>query len=175
TNLSQNTAEFFWQPTVATTNLISISVRDPNQFTPYFPDARQFEVDVFTNGGAATPPALILPNTVFSVTIGGTLNFTAEAYLTDGSSNPLAFSLLSANPTNNPMSIDSSSGAVTWVPTVSGAWSNAVLVTEQSTPPLSATQGFVVNVALTNNCSSIDSFLQGITNGGLVLLTNCPT
>ncbi len=139
-----------------------------------------FTVNVLTNGTpVATLPYLALPFTQTNITVGTTLTFTAFATNTDGSANALTFSLdpnavaAGATITNN----TPTNGVFTWTPTASQAgylFTNTVIVTEANTS-LSNSQSFVVNVGLTTDCAQLADFLAAVTNGGLVMLTNCPT
>src|SRR5882724_10261155 len=151
-----NAAVFTWKPTTVGTNTVIVSVQD--QFNQANTTSTSFRVGVFTNVVAGAP-VLTLPFTETSIGLGGTLNFTASAHTTDGTSNTLTFSLDSDSPDG--ASINSGTGAFTWTPTVdqTGDSTIGVIVTENSNPPLSDEQFVTVSVILTNNCAGYDDFV----------------
>src|ERR1019366_3921126 len=142
--------------------------------------ATSFSVTVTNNTVVTGAPYLALPLTLTNITSCMTLTFTAFATNTDSSANTLTFSLdanavaAGATITN----ITPTNGLFQWTPAAAQAgfvYEMRVIVTELSSPPLSTTQAFTVNVLLTNNCSQYPQFLAAVAAGGYVPLTNCPT
>src|ERR1039458_5837400 len=168
---------FTWLPTQTQTVTFTVSVTN---LGTTFQASTSFTVTVTNNIVVTGAPYLALPLTLTNITSGMTLTFTAFATNTDSSANVLTFSLdtnavaagatiTNSTPTN---------GLFQWTPAAAQAgfvYPMAVIVTEHSTPPLSTTQAFTVNVLLTNNCSQYTQFLAAVVAGGYVPLTNCPT
>ncbi len=105
-----------------------------------------------------------------SIIAGQTLNVTNSASDSDVPVQTLTFSLLSA-PTN--ATINATNGIFTWRPTLAQAPSTnliSVSVTDNGTPPLSATQSF--QVIVTTPVSPTFGGKPGLTGGGFSLQVN---
>src|ERR1035437_3791109 len=177
--IDTNTGRFTWQTTLADagrtyTNIVRVTI-----FGTPLSTTQPFIVTVTNNIIATGAPYLALPLTLTNITSGMTLTFTAFATNTDNSANALTFSLdtntvaAGATITN----ITPTNGLFQWTPAAAQAgfvYEMRVIVTELSTPPVSTTQAFSVNVLLTNNCSQYTQFLAAVAEGGYVPLTNCP-
>src|ERR1017187_6557901 len=168
---------FIWTPAQTQSVLFTVSVSQINTTNI---SATSFSVTVTNNTVVTGAPYLALPLTVTNITSGMTLTFTAFATNTDSSANTLTFSLdantvaAGATITN----ITPTNGLFQWTPAAAQAgfvYEMRVIVTELSSPPLSTTQAFTVNVLLTNNCSQYPQFLATVAAGGYIPLTNCPT
>jgi general secretion pathway protein D len=176
-SITLNGGDFTWLPTQ--TQTVTFTVNVTNLGTT-FQASTSFTVTVTNNTVVTGAPYLALPLTLTNITSGMTLTFTAFATNTDSSANALTFSLdtnsvaagatiTNTTPTN---------GLFQWTPATAQAgfvYEMRVIVTELSTPPVSTTQAFTVNVLLTNNCSQYSQFLATVAAGGYVPLTNCPT
>jgi regulation of enolase protein 1 (concanavalin A-like superfamily) len=95
-----------------------------------------------------TAPVLANPGNQ-SLYLGQTLSFTAQADDSDQPPQTLAYSLASGAPTN--AAINPATGFFTWTPTAAqtpGTNQITVIVTDNGTPPMSATQTFTVTVYL---------------------------
>ena len=102
------------------------------------------EVSAMTLAGNTAPSLALIPNQ--NVGVGVTLNWTNSATDVDVPAQALTFSLLSA-PTN--AAIDPVTGVLTWRPLVGQSGTTnafSVMVADNGTPSLSATQSFVVTV-----------------------------
>jgi uncharacterized repeat protein (TIGR02543 family) len=135
---------FTWTPTEAqgpSTNLIGVRATDAGPSGPFA--TTSFSVVV---NEVNTAPVLA-PIGDITVLAGDSVTFTATATDADLPANTLTFSLASA-PTG--ASINPNSGVFNWTPLASQAGTNytvAVVVTDNGTPPLSATQTFLVTVS----------------------------
>jgi len=168
-----NTALLTWEPADnqgPSTNNITVQVTD--LLDPTNVTSSGFSVIVFTN--AIDSPPELDPLDDQEIAVGQLLTVTATARTTDGTTNPLVFSLDEDAPAG--ATINPTTGVFTWRPTAEQAdfYTVTVIVTEQGTS-LSDTQFFNINVILTNNCESFDSFVAAVSQGGIVELTNCPT
>src|ERR1035437_7487600 len=175
-SITLNGGDFTWVPTQTQSVAFTVSVTN---LGTTFQSSTSFTVTVTNNIIATGAPYLALPLTLTNITSGMTLTFTAFATNTDNSANALTFSLdtntvaAGATITN----ITPTNGLFQWTPAAAQAgfvYEMRVIVTELSTPPVSTTQAFSVNVLLTNNCSQYTQFLAAVA-GGYVPLTNCPT
>ncbi|MGD0263309.1 MAG: putative Ig domain-containing protein, partial [Verrucomicrobiota bacterium] len=134
-----------------------------------------FIVNVLSSVTPSNAPYLA-PISDYTIAENTLLTFKATATNTDGSTNPLSFTL-DANSLADGASIDPNTGVFTWTPAEGQAgvvYSMNVIVTEAVTL-LSAAQPFTVDVLLTNDCPQYGDILMAVTNGGTVMLTNCPT
>jgi len=82
-----------------------------------------------------------------SGTVGVAVTFTATATDADIPSNTLAFSLTLGSPAATGAAINSSTGAFSWTPSASGSYPVTITVTDNGTPPLSASEGISINVS----------------------------
>jgi hypothetical protein len=145
--LDPNTGIFSWTPTEAQgpgTNIISIVVTDNG--SPALSATQTFTIFVLETN---SPPTLaaISNYTIFATQ---TLTFTNAASDPDIPANTLTFSMLNA-PTN--ATLDPASGVFSWTPTTAQAPSTngiSIVVTDNGSPALSATQTFSVFVLPTN-------------------------
>ena len=174
-------AIFTWSPTPQQIGMVTnLSVQAHRAQEPVQVTITNFTVTVTSSTPTAGPPYLALPLTLTNITAGMPLTFTAFATNTDGSANALTFSLdTNGLPAGATISNSTpTNGFFQWTPSAAQAgvlYAMRVIVTEQSTPPVSTTQAFTVNVVLTNNCSQYAQFLATVAEGGYVPLTNCPT
>lgn len=116
-------------------------------------------VSVTITGVNDAPIITSLPNT--AAVAGALYSYLVQANDPDG--NALTYSLPTA-PLG--MSINATTGLITWTPTVAGSFPVSVLVTDNGTPQLSATQNFTVVV--TGAAANIDldiSALRAPTGG----------
>ncbi len=168
------TGLFTWTPSASqapSTNTINVQVQDRFNLTNH--TSASFRVNVFTNT-APTPPFLAPINDV-TIVAGQSFTNTNSAHTTDGTTNALLWSLEPGAPDG--ASIGTNTGIFSWKPTAQQAdnYTIGVTVTEQSSPPLSSTEEFNINVILTNNCSGFDDFVAAVEQGGVVPLPDCPT
>ncbi len=141
-----------WTPTEAqgpSTNVITVVVSDNG--TPPMSATNSFTVTVNEVNSA---PSLTVPadQTINELS---TLNVSASASDPDIPANTLSFSLLSPPPG---MSINPATGAISWTPTeAQGPSTNviAVVVSDNGTPPMSATNSFIVTVNEVNSAPSL--------------------
>ncbi len=146
------TGAISWTPTEAqgpSTNLISVVVTDNG--SPPLSATNTFAVTVRE---VNTPPNLTVPpnQTINELT---TLSVSASATDADIPTNTLTFSLLSP-PAG--MTINPATGAISWTPTeAQGPSTNpvSVVVTDNGSPPLSATNTFAVTVREVNTPPSL--------------------
>src|ERR1035441_731053 len=176
-SITLNGGDFTWVPTQTQTVTFTVSVTN---LGTTFQASTSFTVTVTNSIVATGAPYLALPLTLTNITSGMTLTFTAFATNTDSSANALTFSLdtnavaagatiTNTTPTNGLFLATAAAAQAGFV------YEMRVIVTELSSPPLSTTQAFTVNVLLTNNCSQYPQFLAAVVAGGYVPLTNCPT
>src|SRR6266536_401537 len=78
-----------------------------------------------------------------SATINVALTFTATATDADIPANTLTFSLTLGSPAATGATINASTGAFSWTPTTSGNYPVTITVTDNGTPPMSASEGIV--------------------------------
>ena len=179
-NITLNYGLFTWTP--AQTQAVTFTVSALSLSSGY-QTSTNFIVVVTNNvTPPATPPSLALspPFSSTNITVGTTLAFTAIAATTDGSTNALTFSLVTAGGAAQTATIDPNTGVFTWTPgavAAGGGYDMTVIVTETNTSPLlTNSQLFTINVApLTNNCDQYADFLKAMEQGGHVVLTNCST
>ncbi|MEW6305193.1 MAG: putative Ig domain-containing protein [Verrucomicrobiota bacterium] len=137
-----------WSPSEAqgpSTNDVVVRVTDNG--SPAMSATRAFQITV---NEVNTPPVLA---TIANQTIdeGALLSIDASATDTDLPANALSYALENA-PTG--MTINASSGAITWTPTEAqgpGSFNLTVRVTDNGTPAISTATTFTVNVAEVNN------------------------
>jgi hypothetical protein len=126
-------------------------------------------------GPINNPPTLAgIPD--YTVTAGTTLAFTNMAADPDSPPETLTFSLGTGDPTN--ATVDPVSGAFAWTPdgTEVGTNSLSVVVTDNGSPPLSATQSFTIYVVLTNHPPMLAPISnQTVVVGTTLNLTNSAT
>jgi hypothetical protein len=145
--INPSSGVFTWTPTEAqgpSTNLITVKVTD-NGAAPAS-DTKSFTVIVTE---ANTAPVLTVPGTQTIAELS-TLTVTNTASDADLPANTLTFSLVSAP---SGMTIDPSSGVLTWTPTEAQSPSTnliTVKVTDNGAPPASDTKSFTVIVAEAN-------------------------
>src|ERR1039458_8947960 len=177
---------FRWGPTNA--QVVSFTVTVSNTITPFAFTSTNFNVTVTNSATPVSPPSLkLLFTSPTNITIGMTLTFTAIAAMTDGSSDPLTFSLADTNGLPNGVppgasinAINATSGVFTWTPApyqANGEYPMEVIVTEAKTNiSLSATQVFTVGIPpLVNDCAQYSNVLWTVANGGdPLVLDNCP-
>jgi hypothetical protein len=167
-----NTALFTWQPTSAqapSTNTIIVQVQDLANTTNV--TSTSFRVNVFTN--AVPTPPFLAPVNDSTIVAGQLFTFTNSAHTTDGTTNPLVWSLEDGAPDG--ASITPDTGVFTWTPTTQqiDVFPIGVTVTENATQ-LSTTEFFNLTVILTNNCAGFDDFVAAVEQGGVVPLPDCP-
>jgi len=126
-------------------------------------------------GAVNNPPTLAsIPG--YTLTVGTTVTFTNVATDPDSPPETLTFSLGVGDPTN--ATVDPVSGAFTWTPDASAIGTNSlsVIVTDNGSPPLSATQSFTIYVVLTNHPPVLAPISnQTVVVGTTLSLTNSAT
>jgi hypothetical protein len=126
-------------------------------------------------GAVNNPPTLAaIPG--YTLTPGTTLAFTNTAADPDSPPETLTFSLGAADPTN--ATVDPASGAFSWTPGTNQLGTNflSVLVTDNGSPPLTATQAFTIYVVLTNHPPKLATISnQTVFVGTTLMLTNSAT
>lgn len=121
-------------------------------------------------------PPTLAPIPDQNVTAGATLTITNTAADPDSPPQTLTFSLSAGSPTN--ATINAATGVFTWTPTVSQVGTNlvTVVVSDNGTPSLSATQSFFVTVVAPNHPPTItvapDRIVHALTP---LVLTNTAT
>jgi hypothetical protein len=151
-NLDPVTGVLTWTPSEAqgpSTNVIWVEVTDNE--TPPLSDIRSFTVVVNELNSA---PTLIVPGPQVIDELS-TLVATNTAYDADVPTNTLAFSLVMAP---SGVSITPVTGVLTWTPTeLQGPSTNVIIVqvTDDGTPPLSATNSFTVTVNEVNTAPAL--------------------
>lgn len=134
--------QFSWQPPTAGTNVISIIVRDNGS-----PSLSATQTFAIVARPPNTPPTLAAIGNK-SVTQGEIISFTATATDTDLPAQTLVFGLADGAPPG--ASINPSTGSFSWMPSTNQAPSTnliSVIVTDNGSPSLSATQSFTVTVS----------------------------
>jgi hypothetical protein len=168
--LNSSNGVFAWTPTEAQgpgTNVISIKVSDGG--SPSLSATQTFTVVVLETNSAPTL-ASISDRTLFENETLLVTNFANDA---DIPANTLTFAL-----ENAPVgaSINSSNGVFTWTPDeTQGATTNAIfiVVTDNGSPSLSATQAFTVTVLETNSAPVLAGISDQVLNeGGTLMITN---
>ncbi|HEY1172625.1 MAG TPA: putative Ig domain-containing protein, partial [Verrucomicrobiae bacterium] len=163
-----------WTPSEAqgpSTNLIRVIVADNG--TPIRRDTNTFIVTVLETN--AVPVLALIANQ--TVAEGQLLTVNASATDADLPANALLFSLGAGAPSG--VAIDANSGVITWTPTeAQGPSTNvlSVIVTDNGTPSLSATQSFTVVVLEVNSAPVLAMPIeQTIFEGHLLSVTNSAT
>jgi hypothetical protein len=143
-SINSTNGMFSWTPTEAQgPGTYPITVRVTDNGSPALGATRSFNVTVSEVNVAPTIDVI----TNRTVNEGTALSFTATASDSDVPANSLAFSLAPGAPAG--AAINSSSGLFTWTPTESqGPSTNnvTVIVTDNGSPPLSASNTFVIIV-----------------------------
>src|SRR5262249_38764552 len=133
-----------WTPTEAQgPGVYNIKTVATDSGIPAISVTNTFSVTV--NEGNSAPSIQAIPDTLPHV--GATLSVTAVATDPDTPTNTLTFSLANNAPAG--MTITPSGGVVSWTPVASNAnisYPITVIVTDNGTPPLSASNTFNVNV-----------------------------
>jgi len=172
-SINPNTGAITWTPTEAqgpSVNTITVVVTDNG--SPPLSATNTFTVTV---NEVNSPPSLTVPpnQTINELT---TLSVTASATDPDIPTNTLTFSLISP-PAG--MTINPASGAINWTPTeAQGPSTNTitVVVTDDGSPPLSATNSFTVVVNEVNSAPVLPSQPNmTIAELTLLLVTNTAT
>jgi hypothetical protein len=160
--INASTGAFSWTPGSAQVGTNTIRVRVTDYGTPPLSVTADFNVVV---KAANRPPVVTSPGAQ-TVKVGQLLSFTVSASDPDQPAQTIAFSL---DTPPQGASINASTGAFTWTPTSAQAGTNTlhVRVTDNGTPPLSATADFNVVVTATQSGS--------ITVTGTVDVTGNPT
>jgi hypothetical protein len=126
-------------------------------------------------GPVNNPPSLS-PLLSYTLTVGTTLAFTNTATDPDSPPEMLAFSMAPGAPST--AVVDPATGAFTWTPDAAQLGTNTVgvVVTDNGSPPLSATQTFTAIVVLTNHPPIPNPVPEQTTAVGLTLsVTNTAT
>jgi len=148
TNASVNSTNggFTWAtaPAQLGTNEFTVIVTDDG--SPPLSAAQSFTVTVLASN---TPPQLA-PIADQVIAVGMTLSLTNTATDTDSPPQVLTFNLGAGAATN--ASVNPTNGVFTWAPTSAQLGTNdfSVIVTDNGSPPLSATQSFAVTVLASN-------------------------
>jgi hypothetical protein len=149
TNSSINATNgvFTWTPTQgqAGTNAFSVIVTDNG--LPSLSATQSFKVTVL----ASNNPPVLTGISNRTIAVGMTLTITNAATDPDSPPQVLSFSLGTGAATN--ASINATNGVFTWPPTQGQIGTNgfSVIVTDNGSPPLSATQSFNVTVVQSNS------------------------
>ncbi|MEY4385359.1 MAG: hypothetical protein RLY20_642 [Verrucomicrobiota bacterium] len=167
-----NGGVFTWTPTEAqgpSTNSLAMIVTDNG--SPSLSATQNFTVIVLETNAAPTLPAIAS----FVIIEGNTLVFTNAASDADLPANTLTYSLSGA-----PSGASVTNGGVfTWTPTeAQGPSTNslAMIVTDNGSPSLSATQNFTVIVLETNAAPTLPLIAaQTVVEGDLLTFTNVAT
>ena len=169
--LNATSGVFSWTPTEAqgpNTNAISVIVTDNG--SPSLSATQSFTIIVLETNSAPTLTT-ISDRTITELT---TLTFTNSASDFDLPTNTLAFSLATGAPSN--ATLNASSGLFSWTPTeAQGPSTNviSVIVSDNGSPNLSATQSFTVIVVETNSPPVLNTNAdQTIYEGETLTLTN---
>jgi hypothetical protein len=128
-----------WTPTEAqggTSNYFIARIFDSGN--PSMGATQSFSVIVLKTNSAPVLP--VIPSQLIGV--GGVLTVTNTATDTDVPANTLAYALISPP---SGMTVDAN-GIITWPPSNAGSYQITMKVTDNGTPPLSATNGFIVGV-----------------------------
>ena len=151
----------------AGTNAFSVIVTDNG--LPSLSATQSFKVTVQASNN---PPVLAaIPN--WTIAVGMTLTITNAATDPDSPPQELTFSLGTGAATN--ASINATNGVFTWPPTQGQIGTNgfSVIVTDNGSPPLSATQSFSVTVLASNNPPVLAAIPdQTIAEGMTLTITN---
>ncbi|EEF62143.1 putative Ig domain-containing protein [Pedosphaera parvula] len=143
-SINSASGAFTWTPTEAqgpSTNTITVRVTDNGS-----PALSDFETITVTVKEVNTAPTLAVISDQ-TINEGSTLSLTASGSDSDVPANTLTYSLDPGAPTG--MTINSSSGAITWTPTEAqgpNVYPITVRVTDNGSPSLFATQNFNVTV-----------------------------
>jgi hypothetical protein len=176
--ITPNPAIFSWTPTDQQTGTVSITVNVVQFDNTANHTNASFAVTV--NEMSSTPTAPILGELEDkTIAAGMLLTFTAYATNTDNTTNTLTFSLDPDAPEGATITnLTRNSAVFNWRPTAAqspGVYTIDVTVTENNDPSLTDIQTFTVNVILTNNCPNYDQLVEALTQGGFVVLSDCPT
>jgi autotransporter-associated beta strand protein len=171
--IDPNTGAISWTPTESDGPAIyTIAVAVTDDGTPSLSVTNSFTVTV---NEVNTAPLLTVPSDQ-TINELATLNVSASATDSDLPANILTFSLL-APPAG--MTIVPGTGAINWTPTESqGPSTNiiTVVVTDNGTPPLSATNSFTVTVNEVNTVPSLPAIADRTIHAGQTLtFTNSAT
>ena len=149
TNASINPTNgvFVWSPTQSQLGTNAFGVIATDNGTPSLSATQTFSVTVL----ASNHPPVLAAIADYTIAEGMTLTITNTATDPDSPPQVLTFSLGSGAATN--ASINPTNGVFVWSPTQSQLGTNAfgVIVTDNGTPSLSATQTFSVTVLASNN------------------------
>jgi hypothetical protein len=137
-SINPTTHVISWTPTTAQVGTHNVAVQVTDNGTPPLSASQPFTVTV--SAGNAAP--VITSTPVTTATVGSPYSYTVTA--TDAAGQTLTYSLVAPVPTG--MTINSSTGAISWTPSAAGSSSVTVRVTDNGTPALSATQTFTINV-----------------------------
>ena len=165
--LDAATGVFAWVPDESQGPGISnITIRVTDNGLPPLSATQSFTVFVLESN---SPPMLasISNRTLF---LGETLTFTNAAIDPDVPANTLSFSMLNA-PTN--AALDASTGVFAWTPTPAQAPATniiSIVVTDDGSPSLSATQGFTIIVLVSNQPPVLASVADRIIHAGTTLV-----
>jgi hypothetical protein len=173
--LNSNSGVFSWTPNEAqgpSTNLIAIKVSDNG--SPNLSATQTFTVVVLETNS----PPVLSPIANQTVIEGQVLVISNSASDVDIPANTLTFSLDTNNlPAGS--GINPTNGLFTWIPTeAQGPGTNfiTVIVTDDGSPGMSATQTFAVTVLETNSAPVLaDISDQVLSEGGTLMLTNSAT
>ena len=183
---------FRWLPTsnqVTSAAGTNITVSAHEALQPINVGFLTFTVVVTNPVTPAGPPALG-PIASQTVAAGAQLVFSIYATNTDNTTNQLTFDLSSdpassAEITNGTMTVIRTAkgangvfqGVFDWATTLDDAGLHTMTVTalDAKTGMQSASQSFTVNVILNTDCPQILDFQTAVEQGGVAVLTNCPT
>jgi hypothetical protein len=146
-SLNATNGVFTWTPTQGQTGTNAFSVIVTDNGLPSLSATQSFKVTVL----ASNNPPVLAGISNRTIAVGMTLTITNTATDPDSPPQALTFSLGTGAATN--ASINATNGVFTWPPTQDQIGTNgfSVIVTDNGSPPLSATQSFNVTVVQSNS------------------------
>jgi hypothetical protein len=160
---------FTWTPTQGQTGTNAFSVIVTDNGLPSLSATQSFKVTVLASNN---PPVLVGVSNR-TIAVGMTLTITNTATDPDSPPQELTFSLGTGAATN--ASINATNGVFTWPPTQDQIGTNgfSVIVTDNGSPPLSATQSFNVTVVQSNSPPVLTAISNRTIAVGMILtITN---
>ncbi|MGP0064204.1 MAG: putative Ig domain-containing protein [Isosphaeraceae bacterium] len=161
-SIDQNTGIFTWTPaTGQATGATPITVIVSDNQTPADTATETFTVNVFS-AGTILPPELAYIGSGYAV-IGEQFQLNISNFASDPNTpaQPLTYSVLSGAPSG--VSINPTTGLLTWTPAANqpaGSASITVLVADNQSPALYATETFSVNVASAGSQTFAPEFIS---------------
>lgn len=148
--INSSSGAFSWTPAIATSATFVVKVSDNG--SPVLTDQEQITVVVTEPAPVNTAPLLMAIGNK-SVIAGQELSFTAQA--TDADGDDLSFTLEGTVPAG--ASINSSTGAFSWTPTITGSVSFTIKVSDNGAPVLTDEEEITVTVTAANTAPILAS------------------